>query len=130
MENKTKDNLIYLGVAGTIAAALALYVFYTDRTMGRIPKIPGPLLWGILSTPGIVALILERFWKHRKRRALWVILIIAATINVSAMVAAYSWQWNPHVILWSTLTALWVAVVFVVADKFLSWECGDRKSSR
>lgn len=130
MEQKTKDNLIYLGVAGTIAAALAFYVFYTDRTMGRIPKIPGSLLWGILSTPGIVALILERFWKHRRRPALWVIVIVAASINILAMVAAYSWQWNPPVILWSTMTAIWVVVVFVVSEKFLSWERSDRKSSR
>jgi len=120
MAHKTKDNLIYLGVAGTIAAALAFYVFYTDSMMGRIPKIPGPILWGILSTPGIVALVLERFWKHRRRRALWVVLIAAVSINVSAMVAAYSWQWNPPVILWSTMTALWVVVVFVVGDTFLS----------
>ena len=120
MEQKNKDNLIYLGVAGTIAAVLASYVFYTDRTMGRIPNIPGPLLWGILSTPGIVALILERFWKHRHRFALWVISSTAALINVSAMVVAYSRQWNPPVILWSTMTALWVVVVFVVAEKFLS----------
>jgi hypothetical protein len=128
MDHKTKDNLIYLGVAGTIAAALAFYVFYTDRTMGTIPAIPGPLLWGILSTPGIVALILERFWKHRHRRALWAILIAAASINVSAMVAAYRWQWNPPVILWSTMTVLWVIVVFVATEKFLFWQSSDRKS--
>jgi len=130
MEDKTKDNLIYLAVGGVIAAALAFYIFYTDRTMGRIPKIPGPLLWGILSTPCIIALIVERFWKHRRRRALWVILIATVSINVSAMVAAYSWQWNPPVLIWSTMTALWVVVVFVVAEKFLSWERSDRKSSR
>jgi len=130
MEPKTKDNLIYLGVAGAIAAALAFYIFYTDRTMGRIPKIPGPLLWGILSTLGIVALILERFWKHRRRPALWVILITAASINVLAMITAYSRQWNPPVILWSTMTALWVVVVFGLAEKFLSRERSDRKSSR
>jgi hypothetical protein len=128
MENKTKDNLIYLGVAGTIAAVLAFYVFYTDRTMGRIPKFSGPLLWGILSTPGIVALILERFWKHRRRRALWAILIAATSINISAVVAAYRWQWNPPVILWSTMTVLWMMVVFVVAEKFLSWQGSDRKT--
>lgn len=130
MKQQTKDNVIYLGVAGAIAAALTFYVFYTDRTMGRIPKIPGPLLWGILSTPGILALIMERFWGHRRRRALWVILIVAASINVSAMFAAYFWQWNPPVIVWSTMTALWVVVVFVVAEKLLAWEPSDRKSSR
>jgi hypothetical protein len=41
MKQKTKDNLIYLGVAGTIAAALTFYLFYTDKTMGRTPEIPG-----------------------------------------------------------------------------------------
>ncbi len=130
MEQKTKDNLIYLGLAGAIAAVLAFYIFYTDRTMGRIPRIPGPLLWGILSTPGIVALVLERFWKHRRRRTLWLILVAVASINVSAMVAAYSWQWNPPIILWSTMTALWVVVVFIVAEKLLSKEHSDRKRAR
>jgi hypothetical protein len=130
MEHKTKDNPIYLAVAGTIAAALAFYLIYTDKTMGKRPTIPGPLLWGVLSTPGIVALILERFWQHRRLRALWIILIAAASINVSAMVAANSWQWNPPVILWSTMTALWVVVVFVVTEKLLSWERSNRKSSR
>ena|ERR1700682_3237959 len=130
MNEKTRDNLIYLGVAGAIVGALALYGIYAVKTTGKLPNIPGPLLWGILSTPVIVALILERFWKHRRRPVLWVILIAAASINISAMVAAYSWQWNPPVILWSTMTALWVVVVFVVAEKFLSWERTDRKSSR
>ena len=129
MKQQTKDNLIYLGIAGTIAAALTFYIFYTDRTMGRIPQIPGPLLWGILSTPGILGLILERFWADRRRRALWVILIVAASINVSAMFAAYFWHWNPPVIVWSTMTGLWVVVVFVVVEKFLAWEGGNRKSS-
>ena len=92
MEQKTKDNFIYLVVAGAVVAALVLYIFYTDRTMGRIPQIPGALLWGILSTLGVTALILERFWKHRRRLLLWVILIAVASINVLAMFAAYSKQ--------------------------------------
>jgi hypothetical protein len=120
MKQKTKDNLIYLGVAGTIVAALTFYVFYTDRTMGRIPEIPEPLLWGILSTPGIAALILERFWEHRRRPMLWVILIVTASINVSAMFAAYWRRWNPPVVVWSTMTVLWVIVVFVVAGRLLA----------
>jgi hypothetical protein len=120
MKRNAKDNLIYLGVAGTIAAALAFYIFYTDRTMGRIPVIPGPLLWGILSTPAIVALLLERFWEHRHRCTLWVISIIIASINASAMLIVYSSQWSPPVLVWSTMTVLWVIVIFVVAEKFLA----------
>ena len=119
MKQKTKDNLIYLGVAGVIAAALTFYIFYTDRRMGRIPNIPGPILWGILSTPGIVALILERFWQHRHRRSLWVICIAAAAINVSAMFIAYSLRWNPPVIVWSVMTVLWLIFVYVVTEKFV-----------
>jgi hypothetical protein len=130
MEHKTKDNLIYLGVAGALVTALAFYIFYTDRTMGRIPNIPGPVLWGFLSTVGIVALMLERFWKHRRRWVLWIILISAASINVSATLAAYWWQWNPPVVVWSTMTVLWVIIVFVVTAKLLGWEGSDRKSSR
>jgi len=130
MHQKLKDNLIYLGVAGIGAAALTFYVFYTDRTMGRIPQISGSLLWGILSTPVIVALILERFWKHRGRRALWVMLIAAAVINASVMFAAYHQHWNPPVILCSTITGLCLVLVFVVAEKFLSLGRSDRKTPR
>jgi hypothetical protein len=130
MKQKTKDNLIYLGVAGTIAAALTFYVFYTDETMGRIPEIPGPLLWGIFSTPGILALILERFWGHRRRWALWVILTVTASVNVSVASIAYFRQWNPPLIVWSTVTTLWVVAIFIVAEKYLAWESSGRKSSR
>lgn len=130
MKQKTRDNLIYLGVGGIVVAALTFYVFYTDRTMGRIPQIPGALLWGVLSTFGITALILEQFWKHRRRRLLWVILIVVASINVSAVFAAYSWHWNPPIVVWSTITGLSVVLVFVVADKLLAWNRSDRKSPR
>lgn len=130
MKQKTRDNLIYLGVAGAIVAAFTLYGIYTVKTTGNVPDIPGSILWGILSTPGILALILERFWKYRRRGSLWVILIVAASINVSAVIIAYSFRWNPPVIVWSTITGLWVVLVFVVAEKFLAWERSDRKSSR
>ncbi len=130
MKQKTKDNLIYLGVGLTIVAGFTTYMFYDEGTTGRIREIPGPILWGILSTPGIVALIFERFWRYRRRRALWVISIVAGSVNVSAIFAAYSWRWNPPVLVWSTMTGLWVLVIFVVADKLLSWERGDRKGSR
>lgn len=120
MKQKTKDNLIYLGVAGAIVAALILYIFYTDRTLGKIPDISGPILWGLLSTPVIIALILERFWEHRRRRTLWLVLMAAASINVSAMFVAYRLRWNPPVIVWSTMTGAWMVAVFIVAQKFVA----------
>jgi hypothetical protein len=89
MKEKTRDSVIYLGVGLTIAAGFTVYMLYTERAAGRIREIPGPILWGILSTPGIVALILERFWEHRRRRALWGILIIVALANISATLTAY-----------------------------------------
>jgi hypothetical protein len=119
MKQKTKDNLIYLGIAGVIVAALTFYIFYTDRTMGRIPGVPGPILWGILSTPGIVALIFGQFWQFRRRRWLWVISIAAASINVLAIYLAYCLRWNPPVIVWSTMTVFWVTIVLIFAEKSL-----------
>lgn len=119
MKQKTRDNLIYLGVAAIIVAALAFYIFYTDRTMGRIPDIPGAILWGVFSTPVVVALILEHFWKHRRRRALWVILLVVASINIAAVFIAYFWQWSPPVVVWSTMTCLWLVAVFVVTEKLV-----------
>jgi peptidoglycan/LPS O-acetylase OafA/YrhL len=130
MKAKTRDNLIYLGVAGAVVAAFTLYGIYAVKTTGTVPDIPGSILWGILSTPGIVALILERFWKQRRRRLLWVILISVASINVSAVFAVYSWHWNPPIVVWSTGTGLSVVLVFVVADKLLAWNRSDRKSPR
>ena len=119
MKQTTKDNFIYLGVGLTIAAGFIFYAFYTERTTGRIQQIPGPILWGMLSTPLIVALIFERFWEHRRRRSLWVISIVAVLVNVSEMCIAYSFRWNPPVIVWSVVTVLWVTVVFIVAKKLV-----------
>jgi len=119
MKQKTKDNLIYLGVAGIIVAALAFYIFYTDSKLGRTPEIPGPILWGILSTPAIIALLFERFWQYRHRRSVWLISIVAAAINVSASLVAYFLHWNPPAIIWSTVTVLGVILVFKLADKFI-----------
>jgi hypothetical protein len=120
MKQKTKDNLIYLGVGLTIAAGFTIYMFHTERTTGSIQEIPGPILWGILSTPGIVALIFERFWEYRRRRSLWVISIVAASINVLAVFVAYSFRWNPPVIVWSAMTGLWIIAVFILAQKFVT----------
>jgi len=124
---KQGDGLIRATQAFSILSA---YIFYTDRKMGRIPQIPGALLWGTLSTFGVTALILERFWKHRHRLVLWAILIAFASINVSAIFAAYSWQWNPPIVVWSTITGLSVVGVFVIADKLLASKHSDRKSPR
>jgi hypothetical protein len=120
MRQKTKDNLIYVGVGLIVAAGFTIYMFYTERTTGTIQQIPGPILWGILSTPCIVALIFERFWQFRRRLLLWVISIIAGSINVLAMFVAYFFRWNPPVLVWSGMTVLWVIAVFVVAQKVVT----------
>jgi hypothetical protein len=119
MKQTTKDNVIYLGVGLTIAAGFIFFAFYTERTTGRIQQIPGPILWGILSTPVIVALIFERFWEHRRRRSLWVVSIVVVLINVSEIFITYSFQWNPPVIVWGGLTVLWVIGAFIVAKKLI-----------
>ncbi len=119
MTQKIKDNLIYLAVGLAIAASFTIYMFYTEKATGRIQEIPGPILWGILSTPGIFAIIFERFWQYRRRRSLWIISIIAASVNVLAVFVAYSLRWKLPVIVWSVATVLWVIVVFIVAKKLL-----------
>jgi len=117
MKQTTRDNVIYLSVGLTIAAGFVFYAFYTERATGTIRQIPGPILWGTLSTPCIVALIFERFWQFRRRPWLWVISIVAASVNLSTMFVAYCLEWNPPVIVWSGMTVLWVTVVFIVAQK-------------
>lgn len=119
MKQTTKDNLIYLGVAGGIVAGLIVYIFFTDRTLGRIPEIPGPILWGILSTPAIVSLILERYWKHRRRRSLWIISGAAGLANIAAMLIAFVLGWSPPVLVWSAATFLFLMAAFFVADQIL-----------
>jgi len=119
MKQKIKDNLIYLCVGLAIAAAFTIYMFYVERTTGRIQQIPGPILWGILSTPGIVALILERFWEYRRRRLLWLILVGTMSINVLAMYIAYFFRWDPPVIVWSALTVPCVIVAFIAGERFV-----------
>jgi hypothetical protein len=117
MKQTTKDNLIYLGIGGTIAAALAFYVFYSDATLGRIPDIPGPILWGLLSTPGIVAIIFEQYWVYRRRGSLWIISAIAASLNILAIALAYRLRWEPPILVWSGLTVLGLILVFAVANR-------------
>ncbi len=117
MEQKTRDNLIYLGVGLTIVAAFTTYMFYGESTTGEIRDIPGPILWGILSDAGIAALILERYWRYRRRWSLWLLLLAAASINSSVVFVAYYLGWHVPVLVWSTLTGLCVVVLFVVADR-------------
>jgi hypothetical protein len=123
MKQTTRDNFIYLGVAGVVVALLALYVFYTDHTMGRIPKIPGPILWGMFSTPVIVALVLERFWQYRRRYTLWIVSFVSALVNVAVIVVAYLLRWQAPLIVWSTATVAYVAITFFVTEKLMN---GDR----
>ena len=119
MKQKTKDNLIYLGVAGAIVAALAFYIFYTEKTTGRIPDFPGHVFWGILSTPLIVALLFEQFWAFRRRRSLWVISLTAAAVNGVAIYVVYVFGWDPPAIVWSAITVLWLTLALLVAGKFV-----------
>lgn len=119
MKAKTRDNLIYVGVALTIVAGFTTYMFYGEGATGTLRDVPDPILWGILSTPGVVALVLEGFWKYRRRLALWIILVVIAAINISVVALAYSRGWNPPVLVWSTVTGLCVVVVFVVTGKIL-----------
>lgn len=124
MKQKTRDNLIYVGVALTMVAGFTTYMFYGEGSKGTIRDIPGPILWGILSTPGIVALVLEGFWKYRRRPALWVILAVIAAVNVSVVAIAYSRGWNPPVLVWSALTGFSMIPIFVISSKILGSERG------
>jgi len=125
MKPKTRDNLIYLGVALAIVAAFTTYTFYGVGTTGTIRDIPGPILWGIISTPGIVGLVLEGFWKYRRRPALWIILAVIATINISLVTVAYFRGWSPPVLVWSMLTGACMVPIFVFTSKVLGAKGSD-----
>jgi hypothetical protein len=131
MKQKTRDNLIYLGVGLGVAGAGIFYAFYTERTTGTIQQIPGPILWGIISTPGIVALVLEGFWKYRRRLALWIILALIAAINISVVTIAYWRGWSPPVLVWSMVTGVCMIPICVLTSKLLGAEgSGTAKYSR
>jgi|SRR5271168_2441719 len=119
MEQSTRDNLIYLSVALCIVAAFAAYGIYTIKTTGAMPDIPGPILWGVVSTPVIVALMMERFWPYRRQPLLWASCLVAAAVNATATFVAYSFRWSPPVIVWSVLSVLWVIFVYAVTEKVL-----------
>jgi hypothetical protein len=73
----------------------------------------------MFSTPVIIALVFERFWQFRRRLSLWVVAIIAAAGNVLSIFFANSHGWNPPLLVWSTMTGLWVTAVLVVAGRFV-----------
>jgi drug/metabolite transporter (DMT)-like permease len=120
MKQRIKDNLIYVGVGLTIALGFAAYMLWSERITGRIPEISGPILWGILSTPGIVALLLDQFWEFRRRPLLWVILAVAATFNLAGICIAHAFRWNPPLIIWSFITVPWFTIVIIVARKLIN----------
>src|SRR5690349_4528494 len=124
MKPKTRDNLIYLGVALAIVAGFTTYMFWDEGTTGTIRDIPGPILWGIFSTPGIIALVLEAFWKYRRRPALWVIAAIVAAVNISVVACAYHRRWEPPVLWWSIPTGFCMIPLFVVIKRILGSNCG------
>jgi hypothetical protein len=120
MKQTTRDNLIYLSAGLTIFAALLLYILLSERMTGKIQKISGPILWGIFSTPVIIGLILEEFWIYRRQRSLWLILGVAASVNISVVLAAYRFQWQAPLIVWSTTAVLLVTATHVVASKVVT----------
>lgn len=119
MKQKTKDNLIHLGVAGAIVAAGTTYLFYVEGKTGSLPEISGPILWGIFSTPGIVALVLEQYWAFRGRIALWVILFVAGALNTLVVYVAYVVQWDPRAIVWGAISGLLATGTLIVAGRVL-----------
>lgn len=124
MKPKTRDNLIYLGVALAVVAGFTTYMFYGEGTTGTIRGIRGPILWGILSTPIIVALVLNGFWKYRRRPALWVIAAVVAAINISVVAFACHRRWDPPVLWWSIPTGFCMIPLFVVIQKILGSDRG------
>jgi hypothetical protein len=119
MKQTTRDNLIYLGVGLTVAGAGVFYAFYTDRTLGRTPVPSVGTLWGIFSTPIVAALLLEGYWRYRRRPMLWVILAAVAAVNVSVVLVARREGWNPPVLAWSLATGFLMIPLFVITAKLL-----------
>ena len=120
MKPSTKDNLTYLTIALLIVAALVFYIFYTERTTGRIQEIAGPVLWGIISTSGIVALLFNQFWAFRRRPLLWAITAVVALLNGTSLILADSVRWNPRVVVWGAITLIWVYIGFFAGEKLFA----------
>lgn len=122
MKTATRDNLIYLTVALGIVGALVAYMFVSERVTGSVRPIPGAVLWGLLSTPVIVALIFERFWSQRRRARLWFVALVAGAINIAVIAASYYRGWRAPILVWSTMTALLFGLAMTVIKKVLQNE--------
>ena len=119
MKPGTRDSLIYLAVGLGAVMMLVAYIFGAERMFGRILEIPGPILWGIISTPIGLGLILERYWEQRRTFTVWAACVLVAAVNLSLMAAAYVYRLDFPALVWSTATVVWVTVVLLATERFL-----------
>ena len=117
MKERTRDNLIYLGVALVVAGGFIGPIFYFDATRGTIPEIPRGLIWGILSTS--VALVLEQFWKKRRQRAVWMGCCAIAVGNVCFVSVIYRTWTNVPLVLLAFVSAVLLTFAITLLRRFV-----------
>ena len=119
MKVRTRDNLIYLGVALLVAGGFVGPLLYFDATRGTILEIPRGLIWGILSTLGSVALVLEQFWKERGQRAVWIGCCAIAIGNVCFVSVVYRTWTNVPVVLLAFVSAVLLTFAITLLRRFV-----------
>lgn len=116
MNPKLRDNIVYLSVGAFLFAALATFVFYSAETKGKIPDIPGVILWAAISTPVLLALIFERFWEFRKRWSFWILATVTLCGNFGLILIGEKSPLQPPLLVWTLLSMIWIFIIFRVGQ--------------
>jgi hypothetical protein len=79
MNNKTRDNLLYLGIALGVAAVILGPLVYAISRGRDIPHFPVKPAWLVISTVVLVAYVIQNLRRRRFgiRRALPLLLVVA-----------------------------------------------------
>lgn len=127
MKPKLRDNLVYLSVGGLLFATLATFILYSANTKGRIPSIPPAILWAALSSPVLVALVLEHFWRFRRDWRLWALVSMTLLGNLVLVLIAQGAHLQPSLAVWTLLAMAWLSTMLFLGHKFVSRDTGPNK---
>jgi drug/metabolite transporter (DMT)-like permease len=100
MKQRARENFIYLGVALLVVGVFCGPLLYLAVTRRTVPDVPMVLIWGTVSTLGILALLLDHFWKERRQPAVWVGCSVITIANICFVWIVYrNWRTVPLVLL-------------------------------
>jgi hypothetical protein len=84
MNDKTRDNLLYLGIAIGIVAIAAFPIFYAVSQGKDIPVFPLKSVWLVFSTVVLTAFLVQNLIKRRLK--FWRALLLALSVAIMHVV--------------------------------------------